>query len=438
MICALALSVLLAAAWGAPAQAASATQEGITFEVITTTNVTHVGGTVLFQVRVDNQSAFDFTEVEVTSNLPDLDPDLSSLPDTMGPGEQELQDFEYAVQPADVPIIDASFTLTGRIDRGEFGGVVDINIPLNLSVDVAALTVVKKVNGVDDVEIALGTPVDYSIEVINSGGADLLDVVVDDLDLGISESLGNLPMGSSSTVDLPGHVHDAADFAAGPFVNTAVVEACYLYDEFGNCVGLLIGSDTATVALKLPPPPPPSRPRTPRVDLVVQKLVDDPTPAEGQEVTFTITVTNQGPDDAEGVVVSDVLPSGLTYAGHSASRGTYDAATGRWNVGDLADDASATLTLRATVDPGTAGRTLTNTARLTDSTPTDRDSSNNEASASVTPPSPPPPPPPSESDVEEQPPAPAALPVTGGSAVPLVVSGLIALGIGLALRRRGT
>src|SRR5690606_29494131 len=176
-----------------------------------------VGGTVLFQVRVDNQSAFDFTEVEVTSNLPDLDPDLSSLPDTMGPGEQELQDFEYAVQPADVPIIDASFTLTGRIDRGEFGGLVDINIPLNLSVDVAAVAVVKKVNGVDDVEIALGTPVDYSIEVINSGGADLFDVVVDDLDLGISESLGNLPMGSSSTVDLPGHVHDAADFAAGPF-----------------------------------------------------------------------------------------------------------------------------------------------------------------------------------------------------------------------------
>src|SRR5690606_10286136 len=52
-------------------------------------------------------------------------------------------------------------------------------------------------------------------------------------------------------------------------------------------------------------------PRTPRVDLAVSKVVDDPTPQEGQQVTFTITVTNGGPDDAEGVVYSDLIPAGL-------------------------------------------------------------------------------------------------------------------------------
>src|SRR5690606_14523453 len=130
-----------------------------------------------------------------------------------------------------------------------------------------------------------------------------------------------------------------------------------------------------------PPPPPPGRTtRTPRVDLAVTKAVDDPTPGEGQQVIFTITVTNEGPDDASNVVYRDLIPAGLTYVSHDASQGTYDPVSGEWVLGDLADGASATLTVTAIVNPGTAGEIVTNTVTLVSSSSNDTISTNNCAS----------------------------------------------------------
>ncbi|MFN8435859.1 MAG: lamin tail domain-containing protein [Anaerolineales bacterium] len=62
---------------------------------------------------------------------------------------------------------------------------------------------------------------------------------------------------------------------------------------------------------------------------------------------FTITVTNSGPDDATLQVKSNLPDVTSTYAFVSAgaSQGTYTSATGIWNVGLLADGASATLVI---------------------------------------------------------------------------------------------
>lgn len=38
---------------------------------------------------------------------------------------------------------------------------------------------------------------------------------------------------------------------------------------------------------------------------------------EGRQVTFTVTVTNEGPDDTRDVTVVGVLPAGLPYVSHS-------------------------------------------------------------------------------------------------------------------------
>ena len=46
------------------------------------------------------------------------------------------------------------------------------------------------------------------------------------------------------------------------------------------------------------------------VDLELDKSVDNPTPNVGDNVTFTLTVTNDGPDGATNVVVTDQLPAG--------------------------------------------------------------------------------------------------------------------------------
>src|SRR5262249_31482223 len=70
-------------------------------------------------------------------------------------------------------------------------------------------------------------------------------------------------------------------------------------------------------------------------NLVVVKTVDNAVPAVGGTVTFTITLTNNGPSTATNAAVSDLLPAGLVFVSAMASQGTYDSATGVWTVGTL-------------------------------------------------------------------------------------------------------
>ena len=84
-------------------------------------------------------------------------------------------------------------------------------------------------------------------------------------------------------------------------------------------------------------------------DLSLTKTVDVPTPDVGNDVVFTITVSNAGPSTATGVVVTDQLPSGFTYVADN-SGGSYNPATGAWSVGTLAVSVNQVLTITATVN----------------------------------------------------------------------------------------
>ncbi len=50
---------------------------------------------------------------------------------------------------------------------------------------------------------------------------------------------------------------------------------------------------------------------TPVVDLTVVKVADSDDATIGDVITFTITVTNNGPSDATNIKVSDILDEGL-------------------------------------------------------------------------------------------------------------------------------
>jgi len=123
-------------------------------------------------------------------------------------------------------------------------------------------------------------------------------------------------------------------------------------------------------------------PDTPVADLGVEKIVDDADPETGQLVTYTVTLSNAGPSDATGVVVDEVLPEGLTYVAAEATQGTYDASTGAWDVGDLAVDEVATLTVDARVT-GAAGTTIDNIVEVSASDQADPDGANDAAEAAV-------------------------------------------------------
>jgi len=55
-----------------------------------------------------------------------------------------------------------------------------------------------------------------------------------------------------------------------------------------------------------------------------------------------------------------MVPAGLTFTGSTTSQGTYDPATGLFDIGTLASGATATLTLEGIVDIGQGGNTITN------------------------------------------------------------------------------
>jgi uncharacterized repeat protein (TIGR01451 family) len=93
------------------------------------------------------------------------------------------------------------------------------------------------------------------------------------------------------------------------------------------------------------------------------KTVTDDTPDEDQTIVFTISVRNDGPSDATGLILDDKLPAGLTYDSHTGV-GNYNEATGEWNIGSLPSGATAVLDLTVTVDAGTGGEQITNTASV--------------------------------------------------------------------------
>ena len=69
-------------------------------------------------------------------------------------------------------------------------------------------------------------------------------------------------------------------------------------------------------------------------DLGITNGEDDTTPSVGDTVTFTVTLTNNGPLDDTGIIVTDIVPAGLTYSSSVADQGTYDVTTGNMDCGE--------------------------------------------------------------------------------------------------------
>jgi uncharacterized repeat protein (TIGR01451 family) len=109
----------------------------------------------------------------------------------------------------------------------------------------------------------------------------------------------------------------------------------------------------------------------------------------GNRLTYTLTVTNNGPQGATGVTVTDALPASLHFNSISSSQGTCMRSTATnpqpkggtvtCSVGDLANGADASITIVVTA---TTPGTVTNTAKVSGNE-TDPDSSNNSSSATT-------------------------------------------------------
>ncbi|MCG3209555.1 MAG: hypothetical protein FOGNACKC_03182 [Anaerolineae bacterium] len=120
------------------------------------------------------------------------------------------------------------------------------------------------------------------------------------------------------------------------------------------------------------------------VDLMLSKTVTNLTPFTSQRITFTIAITNTGPEPATNVTVTDDFPAQLTVAGVTASRGSFSPTSGVWQVGQMAAGDIARLTIAADIPAGLVGVALTNSAHVTASQ-VERQPLNNSASVTVIP-----------------------------------------------------
>jgi uncharacterized repeat protein (TIGR01451 family) len=106
----------------------------------------------------------------------------------------------------------------------------------------------------------------------------------------------------------------------------------------------------------------------------------------GNPFTYTVQLTNAGPDDAADVIVSDPPPAGVTFSSCTSTEGscTISAGAATLNLATVPDGDTVTITIQATLSAAVAdGTILVNTPSVTSST-ADPDTSNNSgAGASV-------------------------------------------------------
>ncbi len=171
-------------------------------------------------------------------------------------------------------------------------------------------------------------------------------------------SLGSLANGASA------HLTIVVTVAAtsGTLSNTAQVSGNQTDPNTAN------NSSTATTSL-------------PSADLSITKTAPASV-ASGGSLTYTITVTNGGPQAATASTVTDTLPSGETYQSATTSQGSCSQSRGTvtCSLGSLAYGGSAHVTITVTVTAKSG--TLSNTAKVSGS-PTDPNTANNSSTATT-------------------------------------------------------
>ncbi len=255
----------------------------------------------------------------------------------------------------------------GDGDTGSTGDMASANVP-------APNLTITKTDGV--ATVYRGGPVTYTIVVTNSSAYPVTGTLIDTVPASVTgvtwncvassgssctaaSGSGNaintsatLAVGGTATYTVLGTV---AAGASGTLTNTATVNPPAWFTDSTPADNT--ASDSATINLN--------------ANLGITKTDGLANINPGSAVTYTVVVSNAGPDASNGSIVTDTVPASVTgvtwTCGASTGGATCGAASGSGNsintTANLPSSSSVTYTISGTLAP-TATGTLSNTARV--------------------------------------------------------------------------
>ncbi len=322
--------------------------ENVTYDITVTNN----GPSVATNVRVLELVPAGTTALSLTASNPDADDEDCSLGGSCYLGTMQVGTVATitVVLQVNPDFQGSSLTNTASVSADQ----ADDDPSDNIASDDTAITTeadlsIEKVDLTDPVYA--GDVLLYQISISNSGPSDAQAVVVTDTVPTNTTFSGASPECSLSSGDVVCSLPSLAAGASRSFwvevrVNEDVPD--------GNLI-----SNTATVDSDTEDPiggdntdftsTTVYQPDLNPTDLVISKDSSPDPVTAGENLTYNLTVTNNGPAVASNVLVVDALPSGVTFVSADASQGICNSGV-TCDLGDLAVSASATITIVVSVD----------------------------------------------------------------------------------------
>ena len=209
---------------------------------------------------------------------------------TLAPGAEQVFSGTYEITQADV---DAESVVNVALASGQDPDDVPIDGSGSVTVvheEVAAPSLVVSKSASPMTFSAVGDEIAYTITVTNSGNEEITDISVSDPLVGLNTSIASLDLGESQVFDET-YTITQEDLDRGFLTNTAAASGQDPDDDPVN------GEGSVTVMGPVQ-----------QASLVVSKSASPMTfSAVGDEITYTITVTNDGDVTVTDITVTDTL-----------------------------------------------------------------------------------------------------------------------------------
>lgn len=281
--------------------------------------------------------------------------------------------------PGGLPVTNVATVSSADIDPNPLNNLVTINTNVNTSVLSADLAITKT-DAPDPVDV--GGTLTYTLTVINNGPDTATAVsVLDTLPAGVTFVSATSPACIYNAL-LHNVVCASASLANGgsenftitvtpnppgglPVINEAVVSSATLDPNNLN------NTATATTAVNL----------APVADLSIGKFASANPVNPGDNLTYTLVVTNNGPDAAPSFIITDPLLNGSTFVSSTSACSVALGVVTCTSAGALA--ANQSIVLSFTVNVGSSILPLPNTATVSTTTAFDNNSLNNSSTATT-------------------------------------------------------